>query len=99
MAAALEAAEAAARLRVESDSESDHEGRNSDSWFTTFEEVSKATERAAAINAAAWSASRAHTQAQSPPEAARGAAAPARWFQPTEPPVQPEPQMPPHSSP
>jgi len=99
MAAALEAAEAAARLRLESGSESDHEERNSNSWSTTCEEVSKATERAAAINAAAWSASRARPQAQSPPEAARGAAAPARWFQPTEPPVQPEPQMPPHSSP
>ena len=93
MAAALEAAETAARLRLESESESDNERRDSDSWTPTLEEATKATERAAAINAAAWSASRQqHTQAQSPPQAARAAAAPARWFQPTEPPVQPQPQ-------
>ena len=99
MAAALEAAETAARLRLESESESDNERRGSDSWPTTLEEATKATERAAAINAAAWSASRQRTQAQSPPEAARAAAAPARWFQPTEPAVQPQPQVPLHYSP
>jgi hypothetical protein len=102
MAAALEAAETASRLRLESESESDNERRDSDSWPTTLEEATKATERAASINAAAWSASRQRAQAQSPPEAARAAAAPARWFQPTEPPVQPQPQPQPqplHSSP
>lgn len=100
MAAALEAAETAARLRLESESESDNERRDSDSWTPTLEEATKATERAAAINAAAWSASRQqHTQAQSPPQAARAAAAPARWFQPTEPAVQPQPQVPLHYSP
>ena len=86
VAAALKAAELAVHLRSESDSKR----RYSD---CCLEEAAKATENVAAINAAAWSASRQHTQSRSGAEQAPQPHA--RQSQPSpKPPEQPQPHVP-----